>query len=381
MKILLLGEYSRLHNTLKEGLNSLGHEVVIVGDGDGFKNFPVDISIRSTFMDLPGLTLLQKIVYKVTRLDLRTFEKGLRFYFHLKRFKGYDIVQLINEKPIKTLPFIERYLLKKLFDQNSKIFLLSCGIDIISVEFMLQRKFRYSLMDPYFENPKLKEQYQYILDYDNQNHRKTHNLVFDHIEGVIASDYDYVLPLKGHKQFLGLIPNPINCDTIPFTPLAIKDQVIIFLGINRMTYHKKGIPLFEEALTLIRDKYSEKIKIVTVESIPYNEYLQLYDEAHIILDQVYAYDQGYNALEAMAKGKVVFTGAEQEFLDYYSLRGDEVCVNALPNIDNLVEKISWLIENPENLIEIGKNAREFIEREHHYVKVAQKYLKVWGNSV
>jgi len=45
MKILLLGEYSRLHNSLKEGLVQLGHEVTIVGCGDKFKQFPVDYSI------------------------------------------------------------------------------------------------------------------------------------------------------------------------------------------------------------------------------------------------------------------------------------------------------------------------------------------------
>lgn len=377
MKILLLGEYSRLHNTLKEGLSTLGHEVLLVGDGDGFKNFPVDISIKSTFIHLPVMKLLWKVVYKVTRFDLAALEKGLRFYFYLKQFKGYDIVQLINEKPIKTVPFLERYLLKKLFNQNSKIFLLSCGVDIISVKFMLQNKFRYSLMDPYFENPKLKEHYQYILDYDNKDHKKTHDLVFNHIEGVIASDYDYVLPLEGHNKFLGLIPNPINSDSISFKPLVIADKVVIFLGVNRATYYKKGIPLFEEALKQIKDKYSEKIKIVTVESVPYEEYIQLYDEAHIILDQIYAYDQGYNALEAMAKGKVVFTGAEQEFLDYYGLKEDEVCINALPDVKDLVKKLSWLIENPGNLVEIGKNARVFIEREHQYVKVAQKYLELY----
>ena len=32
MKVLLVGEYSRLHNSLKEGLQKLGHEVFIVGD-------------------------------------------------------------------------------------------------------------------------------------------------------------------------------------------------------------------------------------------------------------------------------------------------------------------------------------------------------------
>lgn len=44
MKILLVGEYSRLHNSLKEGLEILHHEVTIIGTGDSFKQFPVDYS-------------------------------------------------------------------------------------------------------------------------------------------------------------------------------------------------------------------------------------------------------------------------------------------------------------------------------------------------
>ena len=54
-------------------------------------------------------------------------------------------------------------------------------------------------------------------------------------------------------------------------------------------------------------------------NIAYNKYINLYDKAHILLDQVYAFDQGYNALEAMAKGKVVFTGAESAFENYYNI--------------------------------------------------------------
>jgi hypothetical protein len=39
--------------------------------------------------------------------------------------------------------------------------------------------------------------------------------------------------------------------------------------------------------------------------VPYATYIELYNKSHIVLDQVFSYDQGYNALEAMAKGKVV----------------------------------------------------------------------------
>src|SRR5699024_1190877 len=128
---------------------------------------------------------------------------------------------------------------------------------------------------------------------------------------------------------------------------------------------------------IIREKYPEKAKITIAQNLPYSEYIQLYDSAHILLDMVYAYDQGYNALEAMAKEKVVFTGAEKEFLDHYGLKEDEACINALPNVDDLVEKMENLIENPAKIEQIGANARNFVEREHHYIKVAKKYLEAW----
>ena len=52
MKILLIGEYSNLHNSLKQGLIKLGHEVVLIGSGDGFKKYNVDIfTIEHNFID------------------------------------------------------------------------------------------------------------------------------------------------------------------------------------------------------------------------------------------------------------------------------------------------------------------------------------------
>ena len=37
----------------------------------------------------------------------------------------------------------------------------------------------------------------------------------------------------------------------------------------------------------------------------------------------------------MAKGKVVFTGAEKEWLDYYEASEDTIAINALPDIKTL----------------------------------------------
>jgi glycosyltransferase involved in cell wall biosynthesis len=87
-------------------------------------------------------------------------------------------------------------------------------------------------------------------------------------------------------------------------------------------------------------------------------------------------DQGYNALEAMAKGKVVFTGAGPEFSGHYHLDGS-VAVDAVPDTDKLAGALATLVDNPETLVEIGKRAREFVEREHHYIDIARRYVAVW----
>jgi len=144
-----------------------------------------------------------------------------------------------------------------------------------------------------------------------------------------------------------------------------------------LSYLKKGINYFEKALEIIREKHTDKVEIVVTENLPYSEYISIYNKAHILLDQVFAYDQGYNALEAMAKGKVVFTGAETEFLNQYQLQEDEVCINALPNENEIAAKLSFLIEHPEKILEISKNARNFIEKEHDYKTIAEKYLACW----
>lgn len=381
MKILLVGEFSRLHNSLKEGLLALGHEVLLVNNGDGFKNFPADISIRANFLKSKLGNILRQIWFRIFKYDLALLEHGIRFWWISKKLKNYDIVQFINESPIQTVSKFELFLLKRLFKQNQKVFLLCCGIDYVTVNHMLQKKDRYSVMNAYFENiPEAKKQYEYFFDFVDKPHQKIHQFLYKNIRGVIASDLDYVRPLLGNKKYLGIVGNPINTDKITVIENEISNKINIFLGINTGNSYKKGISYFEEAIEIIKEKYSNKVEIIITKDIPYSDYQQHFEKAHILLDQVYCFDQGFNALEAMAKGKVVFTGAETEFLNHYHLQENEVAINALPNVDYLVEKLSFLIENTSEIQRISRNAIAFIQKEHHYVKQAEKYVQLWKTN-
>ena len=377
MKILLLGEYSRLHNSLKEGLVSLGHEVITVASGDDFKKYDADYSFHSAFFSRFWFIRKGKnLIYKTTSIDLEKIERAIRFYFLLPKLKGCDHVQLINSDAIETYPFLARFLYKKVFQNIESRSLLVCGDETPIIDYLFKKEMKYSVLTPYFDDNSLRKKFEFPLKYLTKSYRKTFDWLHNNCTSLISSDLDYKIPLVAMEYKAHFIPNPINIDVIEFKKLEINTEVVIFLGINRGSYIKKGISFFEKALAIIKEKYNSKVEILITENVPYNQYISLYNKAHILLDQVYAYDQGYNALEAMAKGKVVFTGAENEFAKQYNLT-ERVAINALPDVDSLVNELSFLIDNPGEIIAIGKRARTFIEKEHHYIKIAEKYLEVW----
>ena len=79
----------------------------------------------------------------------------------------------------------------------------------------------------------------------------------------------------------------------------------------------------------------------------------------------------------MAKGKVVFTGAEKEFEKHYNLT-EKVAINALSDVNYLVSELVYLIENPTEITVIGKRARQFVEKEHDYISIAENYCDKWN---
>jgi len=380
MRILLIGEYSRLHNSLKRGLIELGNEVILVGTGDMFKDYPVDISIKPIiFSYKPFPLFIRKVFLRLTKKDLAQWEIGYRFKKIVSKLKGYDVVQLINSHSIGTFPNTETALLEVLFKQNENVFLMACGDDYPVIKYYLDGKQEYHILTPYIKNNSLSKA-AYSLKYVNSSYKKLFDFVYENVKAVIPSDIDYQLPWNGWEKITPLIPNPL---LIPedYTPIQIKNRkIILFLGINTLNYEKKGYQLFEDALKKISEKYSDKIEIRITKDLPFDEYIKHIESCDILLDTIYAYDQGYNALEAMARGKVVFTGAEKEFIAYYNLK-KSVNINALPNVESIYSELENLILNPEKIIEIGQNARDFIEQEHDYKSIAKKYLTTWKSKI
>ena len=379
MKILLLGEYSNLHNSLKQALINMGHEVLLVCNADGFKKYETDILIKSHLEDYLLFKVIARLFVRIFKINIFEIEIYLRAKKIVNKLQGFDVVQLINENSFKTSPLLEIKLLKQIFKKNNKVFLLSCGVDSVSVKYAMSKKLKYSILTPLFENASLKKKYKPILKYERKNYLALGKFVQEHVNGIISSDLDYHIPYFNKKKYLGMIPNPINIQKIKYYGINKSKKISILHAINSRNKIKKGNKFFEEALGIIDKKFKSKINIITTYDLTYKEHLENLKKCDILLDMVYAYDQGYNALEAMAMGKIVFTGAEEEWLKQYNIKEDTAVINAVPNTIRIIEKLVWLIENPKMLKSISVNARKFIEKNHDFEKIAIKYIKTWEN--
>jgi len=378
MRILLLGEYSNFHNTLKAGLEKNGHSVLLMGRKDGFKNYSLDIDLEPVLFSKFLFRKTKNLLFLLFRFDIANLEVFYNFYKNRHQFKNFEIVQLINEFPFKTSPFWDKKILSFIFKHNKKVILSACGDDVTYLTYLINSDLPHHVLTPLLYNNKLKPYFRYSLSYLKPSFKKLSLFVKAHVTHIIPGDFDYEMAYRKLPKVKPLIPFPVNIEKIKFKSLRIQGKIRIFHGINRSNYYKKGNDVFVQALDKIQETHGSKIEIIQVENIAYKDYIKLYNESHILLDQAYAYDQGYNALEAMAQGKVVFSGFSDGFKSHYNIT-KKIGIHATPNVKEVVKNLSWLIENPKEILEISKNARAYIETYHDYEKVAKTYLDTWNS--
>lgn len=363
MRILLIGEYSRAHLTLAEGLRSLGHEVLTASDGDGFKNYPRDVDLSRKSSGLKDtLTSLMSVVNK------------------FKQFKGYDVVQLINPCFTTQNVRVNNYLYKKLRKNNKKVFIGAFGDDTYWVKACLGNKiFDYS--EFFVEGKPINVDFnQRFIDKWVDTPLADFNVkLANSVDGIAACLYEYY---KSYEPFfsdkLRYIPLPMNVSDVEFQPIPEEpEKVNFFIGINKVREKFKGTDVMEKALARIKDKYEDKVIVTRVESVSYDVYQQLMSQAHVVLDQLYSHTPAMNALLAMAQGKIVVGGGEPYIYELYGDTSNQPIVNVHPTEDDVFDKLEWLVLNKKDIPEISRKSRQFVEANHDYVSVAKKYLDFW----
>lgn len=366
MRILLLGEYSNVHWTLAEGLRHHGHEVVVASDGDGWKNYPRDISLHRT---------------SSCAKDTAAFL--LRLLRALPRLRGFDVVQIINPvflrlKAERLWP-IYHYLRR----HNGKVFMGAFGMDYYWVKCGLDgQTFRYSDFNIGHQIRHNADNDREIADWLNGPKGKLNLHIANDCDGIVSGLYEYDACYRPvYPEKTKFIPFPIDVRSIPGRVRSCNDgRVRFFIGIQKHRNEYKGTDIMLRALLRLQAHYPDRVLIEKAESVPFATYCQMMDSSHVILDQLYSYTPAMNALQAMAQGLIVVGGGEPENYDILGESELRPIINVLPNEDDVYLQLEKLVMHPENLARLSAESRQYVERHHDHIKVAKEYLDFWNSK-
>lgn len=356
MKILLLGEYSNVHATLARGLRALGHEVVVASNGDYWKNYPRDIDLARREGPLGGIELWLKIKS------------------NMKRFRGYDIVQIIN--PVFFELKAERLfsIFKFLTRNNKKVVMGAFGMDHYWVKRSDEGIFRYGDFNIGREPRACEEAMTARWEWVGTQKEELNKMCANACDHIITGLYEYdavYRPLFPKKTTF--IPYPISMEDSGISHPATS-QLKVFVGISRGRSAYKGTDIMLRAAQDVCKEYPQRMELVIAEGLPFKKYCEKMKTCDVILDQLYSYTPAMNALEAMNHGIIVVGGGEPEnyeILDEAELRP---IINVQPNYESVVEELTKLVQADTKEIErLKKESIEYIKRHHEQLKVARQY--------
>lgn len=356
MKILLLGEYSNVHNTLAQGLRKLGHKVTVASNGDFWKNYPRDIDLARRPGKLGGMALMAKV------------------YSLLPTWKGYDVVQLINPIFIELKAERLEPIYRRLRRQNGKMVLGAMGMDWYWVNECMQRKpLRYS---DFNFGDKLRTDQEAIKeqkDWIGTKKGELNQFIANDCDGIVAGLYEYKVCYEPYfKEKMRFIPMPIVPQNVTIEH-EVKLPVKLFIGISKGRSAYKGTDIMLRAAEEVKRKHPDRLQIVKAEGVPFDEYQMMMNGSDAIMDQLYSYTPAMNALLAMSKGIVCIGGGEPENYEILNEKELRPIVNVKPEYDSVVNELQQLIMHPERIAEMKRQSVEYIRRHHDYIKVARQY--------
>ena len=364
MRILLLGDYSNVHATLAEGLRALGHECVLASDGDKWKGYPRDIDLRREF----GLRGNACFLWRLMKA--------------LPKFRGYDVVQLINPiffelKAERLAPFY-----KYLRRHNGKIVLGAFGMDYYwAYVNTFDRPLRYSDFNFADTIRTDREAELYRNDWIGTPKETLNRMIADDCDGIVAGLYEYWVTYQQFKEKMTFIPFPIKMpeNSLSGAGKRVSDKLKLFVGISKNRNAYKGTDIMLSAARAVQEKHPDRLDITVVTAVPFAQYQNIMNSSDAILDQLYSYTPAMNSLLAMSKGIINIGGGEPE--NYEIIGEHDLCpiVNVLPNEESCFCEIERLVLQPSEVIsQMQRQSVEYVRKHHDYIKVANQYLQFYN---
>jgi len=377
MRILLFGEYSNVHHTLCEALRRAGHEVLLISDGDGWKNYPRDIDLRRKKEGPLG-----SIRYLAELAKL------------LPRLKGYDVVQIINPIFLDVKARWNRWMFDYLKKYNGMVSVGCFGDDFYVISRMQDDKYlRYT--DFYAAGQ--------VIDHEVNRRRikawaqgpkaELTQYVMRKADCLVPCLYEYwkVYDSPEFHSRLHYIPLPIDVNDVHSSDSPVvedkavgkKAKVRILFAVQKCRGPMKGTDQIEPLLDRLALEYPDRVELSKIESVPFEEYQRLVAEADVVVDQLYSFTPAMAALESMRQGKVVISGFEPEYRDFLDasdpLLDNPGIINLRPFDDKRnYEILKETLTDSNKIAQLQRNSQAFVRRYHDADDVARQFVASWS---
>ena len=357
MRILLLGDYSGLYVNLKKGLETLGHEVTLMSNGDLWKN--IHGADRPLFSISSDNTFTKKIYNRICEPII-----------HRDVFYGYDVVQSVHSVVFD--PLINTHMINFIKNNNEHFFINLCGSSIVLYKWWKYGKNTYY---PYSDCPEKIKRFESYVPFDIIN-KKSELAVTSKSDGILTTSYSYFLWLPQNKNEYNIIPLPTDLSHYQYDANNLQNnKVSVYHGITRP--REKGTPYIQEAMEYIQSKYPNDVNITLTNRLTFQEYLEVLKSSNVLIEACTDVDWGMNALFAMAHGRVAMTGANKDIFNAHGISSCPI-FNIEHSTKHIIQQMEYIIDNRHLINQWGQESNIFVKMHHDATLVAQKYLDTWA---
>lgn len=365
-KILLIGDGSNYHATLGEALAARGHEVAVASHGSRWMDTRRNIDISRRQGKLGGALLW---------LRLNTVLAD--------RLKGYDIVQISNPIFVDLMPYRVRKIFDKIKRDNGAVFLTMLGTDSPYVRMCLDeaKPLRYSEFAIDGNPSPYAQQHSQIMRNWLAPMLSDHcDYIYQQVDGVVSALYEYHLScsrfLPAEKLAYGGIP--IALADAQRHDISADGKIRIMLACHKGREMEKGADAMLPVLQDLVAANKERVQFDFVQNVPLQQFKQLLDRADIVVDQLYSYTPATTALMAMARGKVVVSGGEEEYYDFIGENEMRPIINPNPmDLHQLQSDMQLLVDNPQRLRQLAEMGPRFVAKHNAADVVAARFEDFW----
>ena len=345
MKILIYGEYSGYGKSLAVGFRKLGHEAAVFSpNGDGWKKLDADFGL-------------------VAKTKMGKLKELFRF---IPIFLKFDVIYIMNPS-FFSFKLLGPLMLLFFKLKGIKFFLLCCGEDVEYIKAGASgviKKFVFSGVE-YPVKKYFKSLPEKIVNY----------LGAKRWDKIIPTMDDYEAPWKASNfsyKVIDVVPLACHLDYIEKFRPTNYSSIKILHGINRRDV--KGSDVILAALRRIDNDFSNVI-IYTPEKISQKEYLKLFEDVDISIDQCKCHSYGMNAVYAMLHGHVVLAPADEMHCKSFKIT-DSPVVSVNNDEEDIYQKLILLIMSTEKLDKLKQDSIAYAVKHHSSTSVCNRLLEI-----